>query len=82
MKLSGGQWAALKQDGILNVVDLAEYKDDDINNVIMNLRRPQDIWHPTVPMFPGSAEIPANNNVNPPVLFQAAVAWRESCCMD
>ena len=77
VKLSGGQWIALKRECILNVGDLAEYKDDDINNVILNLRRPQDIFHPTVPVFPGSAEIPANNNANPLVLFQAAVARRE-----
>ena len=77
VKLSRGQWAALKREGILNVADLEEYKDDDINNVVQNLRRPQDTWHPTIPLDPGSAEIPAQPNAVPPVLFQAAVARRE-----
>ena len=77
VKLSGGQWAALKREGILSVVDLMEYEDDDIDNVVQNLRRPQDTWHPTIPLEPGSVEILADANATPPVAFQAAVARRE-----
>ena len=59
VKLSAGQWIALKREGILNVGDLVEFEDDDIDNVILDLRQPQDIWHPTQLAVPGSAEIPA-----------------------
>ena len=77
VRLSGGQWAALNREGILDVVDLEEYEDDDIDNVFYNLRRPQDTWHPTIPFRAGSAKVPADAAVNPPVVFQAAVPQRE-----
>ena len=81
VKLSGGQWAALKREGILSVADLMEYEDDDIDNVFYNLRRPQDTWHPTILLEPGSADIPAQPNAVPPVLFQAAVTQRVMECI-
>ena len=56
---------------------MEEYDDDDIDNVIQNLRRPQDTWHPTIPLIPASAEILADDTVNPPVVYQAAVPRRE-----
>ena len=74
VKLSLGQWDALKREGILDVGDLEEYEDDDIDNVVYNLRQPQDTWYPTIPLEPGSAEIPFDANAVPPVLFQVAVA--------
>ena len=52
--MSAGQWVASKQEGIANVKDLVELEDDDIDNIILNLRRPQDIWHPTIPAHTGS----------------------------
>ena len=61
----------------MDVEDLKEYDDDDIDNVILNLRRPQDTWHATIPLIPGSVEILADNSVNPPVVYQAAVPRRE-----
>ena len=33
----------LKSGGIVNVEDLVEFDDHDIDSVIQNLRRPQDI---------------------------------------
>ena len=45
VKLSAGQWVAIKREGIVNVEDLVEFKDDDVDNVVLNLRRPQDFWH-------------------------------------
>ena len=77
VKLSAEQWVSIKQEGIMNVEDLVEFEDDDIDNVILNLRRPQDVWHLTQLAVPGSADILANPNVNPPVVYQAAVARRE-----
>ena len=77
VKLSGGQWEVLKREGILSVADLMEYEDDDIDNVFYNLRRPQDTWHSTIPLIQGSAEILADDTVNPPVVYQAAVPRRE-----
>ena len=69
VKLSAGQWVYIKQEGIVNVKDLMEFEDDDIGNVIFNLRQPQDIQHPTQLAIPGSTEIAANNNVDPLMLF-------------
>ena len=43
----------------------------------MNLRQPQDIWHPTVAAHPGSAEVVANANAVLSVLFQAMVVQRD-----
>ena len=43
----------------------------------LNLRRPQDIWHATIPAHMGSVEIAANTATVPPVQFQAAVAQRD-----
>ena len=77
VRLSGGQWIALNREGIEDVKDLKEYKDDDIDNVFYNLRRPQDLWHATIPFRAGSAEVPAQPNAAPPVLFEAAVAQRD-----
>ena len=73
VKLSAGQRVALKPEGIEDVQDLVELKDDDVDNVILNFRQPQDIWYATIPALAGSAKIPANNTVDSPVLFQAAV---------
>ena len=78
VRLSLGQWDALNREGIVDVEDLKEYEDDDIDNVFYNLRRPQDLWHPTIPFRAGSAEVPADNAATPPVAFQAAVPRRES----
>ena len=39
--------------------DMIEFEDDDINNVVTNLRRPQDIFHPEVPAQVGVPEVPA-----------------------
>ena len=49
IRLSSGQWVAVKREGIKNIGDLVEFEDDNIDNVILNLRRPLDIWHPTTP---------------------------------
>ena len=57
-KLSAGQWVALKREGMEDVKDLMEFKDNDLDNAILNFRRPQDIWYPTIPALAGSAEIP------------------------
>ena len=51
VRLSVGQWGALTREGIVDVGDLEEYEDDDIDNVIQNLRRPRCLpvlEHPTV----------------------------------
>ena len=68
----------------MEVEDLLEFEDDDINNVVLNLQCPQDVWHPKVEAVIGQAEILADPNAVPPVLFQAAVlscprvvAWTE-----
>ena len=47
VKLSPGQWVSVNTKGMVNVEDLLKFKDDDIDNVITNLRRPQDVWHAT-----------------------------------
>ena len=73
-QLSASQLVALKREGIRNVKDLVEFKDNDANNVILNLRQPKDIWHPTIPTHAGSAEIAVNNAAVSPMIFQAAVA--------
>ena len=73
VRLSSGQWVALKRERIENVGDLVEFKDNDIDNGILNLRQLQDIWHPTIPAHAGSAEIAADNVAVPLVSFQAAV---------
>ena len=78
VQLSSKQWVALKREGIENVGDLVEFKDDDINNVIFNLIRPQDSWHPTIPTHTGSAEIAVDNAAVLPVPFQAVVTQRDS----
>ena len=65
------------EGGIKNVENLVEFKDDDVDNVVLNLRRPQDIWHPASPVFLGSAEITADKYVNLPVLYQAVVGQRK-----
>ena len=84
VKLRGGQWISVNTEGIVNVEDLLEFEDDDIDNVVLNLRRPQDVWHPTEEAVLAKAEIPADLNAVPPVLFIAAVlpcarvdAWTE-----
>ena len=41
----------------MHVEDLEEFENDDIDNVVQNLRRPQDIWHPTIHAHAGSTEI-------------------------
>ena len=41
-----------------------EFEDDDLNNIILNLRQRQDIWHLTVPALMGSVEIHVNNNAS------------------
>ena len=69
VKLSPGQWVSIKAEGIVNVKDLLEFEDDDIDNVITNLRQPQDIWHPTREAVVGRVEVAANPNAVPPVLF-------------
>ena len=68
----------------MNVEDLLEFEDDDIDNVVTNLRRPQDVWHATTEDVVGLAKIPADPNAVPSVLFQAevlpyprVVAWAE-----
>ena len=43
VKLSVGQWIFLNTEGIVNVKDLLEVEDDDIDNIFLNLRRPQDV---------------------------------------
>ena len=75
--LRSGQWVALKREGIQNIGDLVKFKDDDIDNVTLNLRQPQDIWHLTIPTWKRSAEIAVNNAVVHPVPFRAAVTRRD-----
>ena len=84
VKLSAGQWISVNTEGIMNVEDLLEFEDDDIDNVVLNLRRPQDVWHPTEEAVLAEAEILADPLAVPPVLFKAAVlprarvdAWTE-----
>ena len=48
VRLSFVQWVTLKREGIENVWDLVEFEDDNIDNEILNLRQPQDIYHPTI----------------------------------
>ena len=43
------QWAALTGEGINDVEDMIEFDADNINNVVTNLRRPQDVFHAEVP---------------------------------
>ena len=54
VKLSARQWVSINCEGIMkelwrncegivNVEDLLEFKDDDIDNVFLNLRQPQDV---------------------------------------
>ena len=66
----------IKAEGIVNIKDLLEFEDDDINNVITNLRQPQDIWHLTRDAVVGCAEVAANPNAVPLMLFLAAVLQR------
>ena len=84
VKLSAGQWISVNTEGIVNVKDLLEFEDDNIDNVVLNLKRPQDVLHPTEATVIGQAEISADPNAVPPVRFQAAVlpcprvvAWTE-----
>ena len=74
VQLAVKQYVALKGKEIVNVDDLEEFEDDAIDNVVQNLRRPQDILHPTVQAHTGSAEIVADLAAVSPVPFQAAVA--------
>ena len=53
------QWGALFREGINNVEDLAEFDDDDIDNIVTNLWRPQDIFHTEVPAQACSPEVVA-----------------------
>ena len=57
VKLSAGQWVSIKREGVVDVKDLVKFKDDDIKNVILNLRQPQDVWHPTQETLHSSAII-------------------------
>ena len=54
------QWTTLKVEGIVDVEDLAEFDDDDIDSVIQNLRRPQDVYHQEVPATIDRVEVPAD----------------------
>ena len=73
VKLSAGQWISINAERIVNFKDLLEFKDDDIDNVITNLRQPQSIWHPAEEIVVGSAEIIEDLTTVPPVQFQPAV---------
>ena len=48
-------------EGMVDVVDLAELDDDDVDNIIQNLRLPQDIYHPEVPVTLGRVEVVTNS---------------------
>ena len=48
VRLAAKEYVVLKGEGILNVEDLEDFEDDDIDNVVQNLRQPQDIWHATL----------------------------------
>ena len=45
MKLQANQWPELTQEGISVVEDLVEFENDDIDNIVQNLRRSQNIVH-------------------------------------
>ena len=51
------QWLALTREGISDVEDMIEFDDDDNNNVVTDLRRPQDIFHAEVPAVLGVPEV-------------------------
>ena len=51
------QWLALTREGISDVEDMIKFDDDDIDNVVTNLRRPQDIFHAEVPAQLGVPEV-------------------------
>ena len=44
VKIHYSQWGALTGEGINDVGDLVEFDDNDIDNVVTNLRHPQDIF--------------------------------------
>ena len=74
VRLSIIQWSALKAEGIVDVLDISEFDDDDIDNIVRNLRRPRDIYHLTVPVYAESAAVVVNPTSG--VLFQAVVNQR------
>ena len=51
------QWLALTREGISDVEDIIKFHDDDIDNLVTNLRRPQDIFHAEVPAQLGVPEV-------------------------
>ena len=48
---------ALTSEGINNVVDLVKFEDNDIDNVVQNLRQPQDIFHAEISACLGREEV-------------------------
>ena len=60
---------AFQAEGITNVLDIVEFGDDDIANVVMNLRQPKNIYYPEVLAMDGTlavqtaAVVPANDNI-------------------
>ena len=54
-----------------------ELEDDDINNVILNLWQPQDIWHPIILACAERAEIAVNDAAVPPMTIQALVTQKD-----
>lgn len=39
------QWLTLKVEGSNDAEDMEEFEDDDIDNVVQNLRQPNNIFH-------------------------------------
>ena len=49
----------LKGSRLLTVEDMVEFEDDDVNNVVMNLKQPQNIFHPEVLATNGTLAVQA-----------------------
>ena len=64
VKLQANHWIALTMEGINNVEDMGEFEDDDINNVVQNLRQPQDIYHAKISAHASRLEVVARDVIN------------------
>ena len=59
MKLTVAQMYVLQAEGITNVKHMIEFEDNDVNNVVLNLRQPQDTFHAEIPTITGMLAVAA-----------------------
>ena len=57
VKIQANQWPVLTGEEISNVGDVVKFEDDDVDNIVQNLRYPQDIIHTETPTHAGREEV-------------------------